>query len=103
MTTVKVTITKVVVQHQPTFVEFYLTDIHGKKHFFHDKIVIVSPRYYIEEADLPEKGTLCCTVKEQRGNSYIIDTDTPDYVESLDGSTVFEVAPEQIEFQGEGL
>ena len=39
---IKVTITKIIAVHQPTFVEFYFTDIHGKKHIFHDKILIVS-------------------------------------------------------------
>ena len=100
MTEVKVTITKVVAQHQPTFVEFYLTDIHGKKHFFHDKIVIVSEEYYVDDRDLPKEGTLRCTVTEKLPKSYIIDTDTPDFVDSLDGSTVFEVAPDQIKSGG---
>ena len=93
---IKVTITKIIAVHQPTVVEFYFTDIHGKKHIFHDKILIVSDAYDIEQKDLPAEGTLCCTVKEKLEHSYIIDTDTPDYVESLDGSTVFEVAPNQI-------
>ena len=96
MTTVKVTITKVVEQAQPTFVEFYLTDIHGKKHFFHDKIPIVSEEYYIDDTDFPKNGALGCTVTEKLKNSYIIDTDIPDHVDSLDGSTVFEVAESEI-------
>lgn len=98
MAEVKVTITKVIEQHQPAFVEFYLSDIHGKKHFFHDKIPIVSEEYYIENTDLPKDGTLRCTVTEKLKNSYIIDTDIPDYVESIDGSTVFEVAESEIIF-----
>lgn len=93
---IKVTITKIIALHQPTFVEFYFTDIHGKKHIFHDKIPIVSDAYYIEQKDLPAEGTLSCTVKEKRKHSYIIDTDTPDHVESLDGSTVFEVTEDKI-------
>ena len=96
MAEVKVTITKVVGHHQPTFVEFYLSDIHGKKHFFHDKIPIVSGEYYIDDTDLPQNGALRCTVTEKLKNSYIIDTDIPDHVDSLDGSTVFEVAESEI-------
>jgi len=90
--TVKVTVTKIVAEHQPTIVEFHFTDIHGKKHVFHDKIAVVSPFYHIAEDDLPKEGKLRCTISEKCENSYIIDTDIPDCVDSLEGNTVFEVA-----------
>lgn len=77
----------------PTFIEFELTDIHGKRHLFQDKLPIVSCE---DEVEPPCEGSIACKVINRSGNFVTIDTSFHDAVESVDEETVFEVSADLV-------
>ena len=77
----------------PDLVEFALTDIDGRRHFFRDKLPVVS----IEDSVLPPcAGALRCHIIGEKENSYLIDTSFPDYVDSVNEEFIFEVVKDHI-------
>ena len=72
----------------PTFVRFAFTDIEGKRHFFVDKLPIISAEY---EVQLPCEGALRCHIIAEKPDSYVIDTTFPDFVDSEDEQYIFEL------------
>ena len=64
------------------------SDIEGKRHFFVDKLPIISAEY---EVQLPCEGALRCHIIAEKPDSYVIDTTFPDFVDSEDEQYIFEL------------
>jgi hypothetical protein len=98
---IKVRITRVVDDHQPTFVECVFDDAAGMQHAFHLKLPVVSLAYFVEEADLPMEGTLSATVvaltSDASGRPCAkVDTSRPWHEVSTAGETKFIVPLENL-------
>jgi hypothetical protein len=90
MSEAKVTITKITDElTYPMWAEAELTDRHGNKHVFKDKL----PIFACDDTDktCPREGVVRCFIKEEHDSYYVIDTRFPDDVESENGETLFEV------------
>ncbi len=94
MYAVKVDIVKIIdASTYPTIIEFELIDTNGKKHCFIDKLPIVSNSNNLE---LPQSGYMKCSVLLQKDQTFIIDTQLPNDIESTDGKFQFEVEASKI-------
>lgn len=90
---VNVVITRFVEENQPNFVEWRLTDIHGRERVFEGKCVYVTLEYLERDSVYPQPGSLGCTIVEELSDEagktfYRIDT-YPE--ESLDDVNIFDV------------
>ena len=86
----------------PMIIKCELTDCKGKKHFFIEKVPVICEceRYQKDWPDSCLKddcyGVIRCNIVEEKENTYIIDTEFPDDVESIDNEYLFEVWKEQV-------
>jgi hypothetical protein len=95
---VKIEIVNFVDDHFPGFVEFHLTDAHGRVHTFVDKVPIVSLEDLGPESSYPHPSTMQCTVlkthRDADGREFaVISTDG---IESTDNTTEFVVLSTQL-------
>jgi hypothetical protein len=102
MLALKVTITRFVNDEpQPGVVECELVDAHGRRWRFVEKTAVVSPDDIDATSVYPRHGVIAGEVLARRrdatGREIIrIDTGHPWGVESVDGTTQFEVRPEAL-------
>ena len=76
----------------PTFVEFELVDCNGEHHYFIDKLPIISCYDTIP----PYIGAMRCEIIEIKENTIVIDTSSPDDIESTNEKYQFEVNKDQV-------
>jgi hypothetical protein len=85
---------------QPGIVECELEDIHAKRWSFVEKSAIVCPAHLDAQSSYPQDGIIACEIvqRSRDGDRDIIRTNTwrPWLVESVDGSTEFDVLPDAI-------
>ncbi len=93
MASVKLSVLRIVDTSQPFFVECELVDCNGIRHHFVDKL----PVFVANENTYPPcMGKMRCTIIETTKNTVVIDTSSPDDLESTNGNYQFEVFKEQI-------
>ena len=84
----------------PMVIKCELNDCKGTKHYFIDKAPVICEceKYTNESLCLTPgcTGAIRCNIAEEKEKTYIIDTEFPDHVESLNGDYRFEVWKEQI-------
>jgi hypothetical protein len=90
---VDVVVTRFLLDHQPSIVEWKLTDIHGREWVFEGKSYYVTTEYLDEESVYPQSGVLQCVLLEMSMDEggaplYRIDTYPED---SIDEVNIFEV------------
>jgi hypothetical protein len=93
---VDVTIVRFADAHQPGWIECELTDAHGRRHSFLEKIPVVTPEYLDAESIYPRKGEIACEVVstgiDSEGRAVAtIDTSRPCGIESKEGASEFVV------------
>ena len=85
----------------PMIIKCELTDYKGIKHHFIDKVPVICQcdRYFSVHPCLKEEctGTIRCNIIGETDKTYIIDTEYPDDVESINNEYQFEVWKEQIQ------
>jgi hypothetical protein len=102
MTSVRVTIAAFVDEGFPGWVECWLVDVDGHIWKFHEKVPIVTAKQLWTDSEYPQPGWIACTVLQSKPDPsgrlvLTIDTNSPWAVESVEGTTVFEVFAEQLE------
>ena len=84
----------------PMMIKCELTDCRGIRHHFIDKVpVICQCERYPSDVPCLKKdctGVIRCSIIEESDETYIIDTEFPDDVESLNNEYRFEVWKEQV-------
>jgi len=102
MQAVKVTITRHVNDDpQPGIVECELLDAHGRKWHFIEKTAVVTARYLDAQSAYPQPGVIAGEVvrrsRDGVGREVVqIDTERPWGVESIDGTTQFDVLADSL-------
>ena len=96
MLEVKIEIVRVIDKSYPVFVEARLTDCNGNAHCFHDKLPVFTLN---EPKNIPCDGIIRCTLITENADTVLIDTLTPDDIESLDGVSRFEIFKDQIVYE----
>ena len=101
MLAVRVEITRYTNDAQPGWVECRLTDASGTEWLFEEKVPVVSADDLDAQSDYPQPGIIACRLikrwRDQNDRELVtIDTDEPWGVESSDGSTRFDVTPDQL-------
>jgi len=94
---IQVTILREPCDSFPGWVAAELIDAYGKCHIFDEKIPIIEEMTDSWSAKFPRKGSIRCTIVEERPELVVIDTELPDHVNSLEGLTRFSVLPEQLD------
>jgi hypothetical protein len=84
---------------QPGIVECEFSDASGRRWIFVEKTATVSAEYLDAQSSYPRTGEIACEIIGRRQDAsgretVLVDTDRPDCVESIDGSTQFEVFPD---------
>ena len=102
MAFVRVTIAAFIDEGFPGWVECWLVDVDGHIWKFHEKVPIVTAKQLWTDSEYPQPGWIACTVPESKPDPsgrlvLTIDTNSPWAVESVEGTTVFEVFAEQLE------
>ena len=97
---VKVTVLRYVSDDpQPGIVEFQLEDANGHRWLFVDKTSCISGPSLDSDATYPQPGIIACEIVPP-GNAKVgvihISTERSFFVESVDGSTEFDVATETL-------
>jgi hypothetical protein len=97
---VQVEIARYTDDSQPGWVECQLTDIHGCRWSFIEKVPIVTLAWLDAGSSYPQPGIIACEVIDRRqddGREVVaINTERPWHVEATSGETRFEVSPEQM-------
>src|SRR5215467_11348997 len=99
---VKVTILRYISDDpQPGIVECQLEDANGKRWLFIEKTAIVSTASLDSRTGYPQPGIIACEVvrrtRERADREVVrINTERPWHVESIDGSTEFDVLAESL-------
>ena len=88
MDKVRVKITEITDMSFPVFVIAKLEDSEGTVHLFCDKLPVFSSDYNIS---VPCDAEMRCIVTEVKENTIVIDTLTPDSIESVDKKHQFEI------------
>lgn len=100
MLAIKVEITRFVDDHYPGFVECSLVDAHGTKHFFVEKVPVVALEDLDANSSYPSNGVIGCEVIDGSDDSaqetITVSTERPWYIESTEGSRVFDVERDQL-------
>lgn len=96
MLKVKIEIVRVVDKSYPVFVEAKLTDCNGNAHYFHDKLPVFTKA---EPENIPCDGIIQCEMITENADTILIDTLTPDDIESLNGVSRFEIRKDQIVYE----
>jgi hypothetical protein len=84
----------------PGWVECCLTDAHGRRWSFVEKVPIVTTAHMDAATPYPQPGVIASQVvgRRQDGGREVvaIDTERPWHIEATTGETQFEVGPEQV-------
>src|SRR5262249_11063227 len=88
---VKVQIVRYTDDSQPGWVECHLTDTHGRRWSFVEKVPVVTTATLDASSVYPQPGVIACEVVGQASGVVRIDTTRPWAVESVEGETRFEV------------
>lgn len=85
----------------PTFIKCELTDYKNIKHYFIDKVPAICGNCNRYNNNLPCiidncSGRIRCTIVNETDKTYIIDTQSPDDVDSIMNEYQFEVWKEQV-------
>jgi len=104
MVSLSVQISRFIDEHQPGFVECVLIDIHGQCHIFVEKVPVVSTENLSSTSKYPCLGSIACEVEsewqDKLGRSVSrVNTAQPWGVESISGTTSFEVSSSQLVHQ----
>jgi len=99
MARVAVAIVRYVDDHQPGFVECELTDIHKRRWLFVEKVPVVSDENLLSTTSYPREGFIACQILERHALGVRITTAEPFGVESVEGASEFDVAPEALNAQ----
>jgi hypothetical protein len=96
MSGLRVSITRYVSDEpQPGMVECELVDANGRRWIFVEKTAIVSSANLDADTSYPRRGRIACEIVSSRVDAgreiFTVDTERPDGVESVDGTTRFEV------------
>ena len=103
MTIIRVPIVRWVDTANPGWVECVLTDASGRQWSIIDKFPIFSNDMDMnKDSQYPQPGLLACEIVGEKVDGKgrkiaVVNTDKPWGVESIDGTTIFEVLHEQIE------
>ena len=97
----RITITHFINAHQPGWVACELTDAQGAVHVFHEKVPVVTQMPLGENSSYPQEGVIACTLlssyTDAAGNNIVtVNTATPWAIESIEGTTHFEVFASQL-------
>ena len=106
MHAVVISITEYISNDEPGWVRCMLTDVSGRQWQFVEKAPIVSRVNLTRQSAYPEPGEIACRVLSRSTNdagrpTARIDTADPWGVESVEGSTVFDVFADQLRGMGE--
>ena len=104
MPSLTVQISRFVDEHQPGFVECVLIDVHGQSHIFIEKVPIVTTESLCSTSSYPCLGSIDCDVEsewqDETGHSVSrVNTERPWGVESISGTSSFEVSSSQLVHQ----
>ncbi len=99
MPRVAVAIVRYIDDHQPGFVECELTDVHNRRWLFEEKVPIVSDENLLATTSYPREGFIACRILERHALGVRITTAEPCGVESVEGVSEFDVAPEALDAQ----
>jgi len=96
MTGLEVEIIRFVDPYQPGIVECSITDAHGAKHLFVEKVPVVTREDLTATSSYPRRGVIACEVLRRWRDASdreiaTVDTDNPWRIESTDGQTQFDV------------
>jgi hypothetical protein len=102
MPEIRVTITRFIDESFPGWVEFQIVDADGRVWRFQEKVPVITTEDLWIDSEYPRPGSIACTVLRQHDDPagrqvLTIDTSRPWGIESVDGTTVFEILPEQLE------
>jgi hypothetical protein len=101
MPAVRIEIIRYTLDEQPGFVELRLIDAWGTEWLFEEKVPVVTLEELDEHSDYPQPGIIACEIiKEWRDAEdreiVTIDTERPWGVPAYDGTTRFDVLPDQL-------
>lgn len=101
MSAVRIQITRYTNDHNPGFVECRLTDAWGKEWLFEVKVPVVAYEELDDRSDYPQPGVFHCEIvntrTDENGREIVtIDIEKPWGIESVDGSTQFEILGHQL-------
>jgi hypothetical protein len=95
---IRVEIKRIIDTHPPGFVECQFVDVHGRNWTFIEKIPIVTTADIWVDSEYPQSGVIDGEIIERRvesgGEIVVVNTTLPDGVESIEGTTRFEVGPD---------
>jgi len=85
----------------PAVVECKFSDAYGKEHTINEKFPIVTSEIITPNSTFPQKGMVRCSllkkiIDKDVGLIIEVSTEIPDYVESLDGLSKFNLFTEQV-------
>lgn len=100
MTNLIISIERFVDSSQPGWVECSLIDSDDQRHFFREKVPIVSNECLTKKSEYPRRGYIRCEVVAFSPGGpnamYVVDTSAVDGVESVAGVTKFTVGWDQV-------
>jgi len=101
MVGIKVQIVRWIDDDQPGWVECTFLDYRGEEHRFREKAPVVSEADLHAGSPYPQAGIIGCTVlrryvAEDGHTVMLIDTDQPWGIQSVEGRSRFDVAPENL-------
>ena len=96
MSAVQIQITRYTNDDCPGFVECRLTDAWGTEWLFEEKVPVVAYEELDDGSDYPQPGVFHCEIvgrrTDENGRQIVtIDTEKPWGIESVDGTTKFEI------------
>jgi hypothetical protein len=96
----KIQITRFIDDSQPGWVECNFFDAHGKQHIIQEKIPIISNEYLNQNSEYPREGVVACEIikewEDKNGRKICSVRSILWGVETIDGSTEFDLLEEQI-------
>jgi hypothetical protein len=99
MLAIRVEITRFVDEHQPGFVECCFEDVRGMRHFFIEKVPVLTSAYLDANSIYPVDGVIDCELVEHVNwdtDIRTISTRHPWHIESTEGLFVFDVQSNQL-------
>lgn len=100
---IPVSITRIVDEAFPIFVECVFTDVAAKQHYFHVKLPVISEAHFSRNEELPAPARLRCTIvaiivdADSGERQAIVDTSRPWGEESTELRSEFIVFEKQLE------
>jgi hypothetical protein len=100
MLAIKVEISRFVDDHQPGFVECWFEDVRGVRHFFVEKVPVLTSAYLDATSVYPADGFIDCELVEHPNNRDVdirtVSTRHPWDIESTEGLFRFDVQSSQL-------